>query len=92
LRTLFSQLGSYFVLVGAFYGTFASWILILVQNHFKILKFRNPEEYYITYIPFELSVVDTLIYLILFLSIGWVVIQLSSKALRRLNPIHLLRI
>jgi lipoprotein-releasing system permease protein len=92
LRVIFSQLGGYYLIVGAFYGTFAAWVLILLQNHFQFLKFQNPEEYYITHIPFELGIFDTLIFLVLFILIGYIIIQISSRVLRRLNPIQLLRI
>jgi len=80
------------LIVGSFYGTLSAWVLILLQNQFHFLKFQNPEEYYITHVPFELSLSDTLIFLILFILIGYIVIQISSRALRRLNPIQLLRI
>ncbi len=92
LRMIFSQLGAYYLIVGSFYGTLAAWVLIVLQNHFQFLKFQNPEEYYITHIPFELGLFDTLIFLILFILIGYIVIQISSRVLRRLNPIQLLRI
>jgi len=92
LRMIFSQLGAYYLIVGSFYGTLLAWVLILLQNQFHFLKFQNPEEYYITHVPFELSLSDTLIFLILFILIGYIVIQISSRALRRLNPIQLLRI
>ena len=92
LRVIFSQLGGYYLMVGSFYGTIAAWALISLQNHFQFLKFQNPEEYYITHIPFELRLSDTLIFLILFILIGYIVIQISSRLLRRLNPIQLLRI
>jgi len=89
---IFSQLGAYYLIVGSFYGTLSAWVMILLQNQFQFLKFQNPEEYYITNIPFELSLSDTLIFLILFILIGYIVIHVSSRALRRLNPIQLLRI
>lgn len=92
LRVIFSQLGGYYLMVGSFYGTIAAWALISLQNHFQFLKFQNPEEYYITHIPFELRLSDTFIFLILFILIGYFVIQISSRLLRRLNPIQLLRI
>ncbi len=92
LRVIFSQLGTYYLMVGSFYGTLAAWALILLQNHFQFLKFQNPEEYYITYIPFELGIFDILKFLILFILIGYIVIQISSRVIRRLNPIQLLRI
>lgn len=92
LRVIFSQLGAYYLIVGSFYGTLTAWVLILLQNHFQFLKFENPEEYYITHIPFELGLFDTLIFLILFMLIGYIIIQISSRVLRRLNPIQLLRI
>ena len=92
LRMIFSQLGAYYLIVGAFYGTLAAWVLILLQNHFQFLKFQNPEEYYITHIPFELGLFDTLLFLILFILIGYIIIPISSRVLRRLNPIQLLRI
>jgi len=92
LRMIFSQLGAYYLIVGSFYGTLSAWVMILLQNQFQFLKFQNPEEYYITNIPFELSLSDTLIFLILFILIGYIVIHVSSRALRRLNPIQLLRI
>lgn len=92
LRMIFSQLGAYYLIVGSFYGTLAVWVLIVLQNHFQFLKFQNPEEYYITHIPFELGLFDTLLFLILFILIGYIIIQISSRVLRRLNPIQLLRI
>jgi ABC-type antimicrobial peptide transport system permease subunit len=79
-------------MVGSFYGTLAAWALILLQNHFQFLKLQNPEEYYITHVPFELGLFDTLVFLILFILIGYIVIQISYRVLRRLNPIQLLRI
>ena len=92
LRMIISQLGVYYLIVGSFYGTLAAWILILLQNQFQFLKFQNPEEYYITHVPFELRLSDTLMLLILFILIGYIIIQISSRVLRRLNPIQLLRI
>ena len=92
LRVIFSQLGAYYLIVGTSYGTLTAWALILLQNHFQFLKFQNPEEYYITHVPFELGLFDTLIFLILFMLIGYIIIQISSRVLRRLNPIRLLRI
>lgn len=92
LRVIFSQLGAYYLIVGTSYGTLTAWVLIVLQNHFQFLKFQNPEEYYITHIPFELGLFDTFIFLILFMLIGYIIIQISSRVLRRLNPIQLLRI
>ena len=68
IRKVFIYNALYLVGKGLLWGNFIGLSLLFIQKYFSILKFPNPEQYYMTVIPVEIS-----LYHLIVLNIGTII-------------------
>ena len=91
IRKVFLYNAAYLIGVGLFWGNLIGLGVILIQEKFRIFKFPNPKEYYVTYIPVEIDLTT-----VLFLNIGVLVLCLlmlliPSYIITRITPVKAIR-
>ena len=91
IRKVFLINAGYLIGLGLFWGNLIGLGLIFLQKQFQFLKFPNPEEYYVTYIPIDLSVSN-----ILLLNLGVMVLCLlmllvPSYAISKISPVKAIK-
>lgn len=55
IRKIFIYQASYLILRGLFWGNIIGLGLLALQHYYRFIKFPNPEEYYMAYVPVSLS-------------------------------------
>ncbi|MDO6807018.1 FtsX-like permease family protein [Zobellia galactanivorans] len=60
IRKVFLYNATYLIGIGLFWGNLIGLGIIVLQDRFKILKFPNPKEYYIEYVPVHIDVFTVL--------------------------------
>ena len=91
IRKVFLINAAYLIGLGLFWGNLIGVGLLFLQQRFRFLKFPNPEEYYMTYIPVHLPWGD-----IILLNIGVMVLCLlmllvPSYAISKISPVKAIK-
>lgn len=91
IRKIFLINAGYLIFLGLFWGNLIGLGVIFLQRNFQFLKFPNPEEYYVTYIPVHISMSH-----ILLLNIGVMVLCLlmllvPSYAISKISPVKAIK-
>ncbi|BFP41983.1 FtsX-like permease family protein [Flavobacteriaceae bacterium GF1] len=91
IRKVFLINATYLIGLGLFWGNIIGLGLIFMQQRFQFLKFPNPEEYYVTNIPVDLSLFN-----ILLLNVGVMVLCLlmllvPSYAISKISPVKAIK-
>lgn len=91
IRKVFLINAAYLIGLGLFWGNLIGLGFIFLQKRFQFLRFPNPEEYYVTIIPVEISLVD-----ILLLNLGVMVLCLlmllvPSYAISKISPVKAIK-
>ncbi|MDO6517672.1 ABC transporter permease [Zobellia uliginosa] len=60
IRKVFLYNATYLIGIGLFWGNLIGLGVIVLQDRFKVLKFPNPKEYYIEYVPVHIDVFTVL--------------------------------
>jgi len=87
IRKIFIYQAIYLVLRGLFWGNLIGLSLLAIQYYYRLIRFPNPKEYYMAYIPVSISAID-----IALLNIGVVIISLAmllipSYVVSKISPI-----
>ncbi|WP_343485592.1 FtsX-like permease family protein [Allomuricauda sp. d1] len=91
IRKVFLYNATYLIGIGLLWGNGIGLALIYLQQKFRFLKFPNPEEYYIEYIPVEINLP-----VIILLNVGVVVLcllmlLLPSYAISKITPVKAIK-
>ncbi|NQZ45593.1 MAG: ABC transporter permease [Flavobacteriaceae bacterium] len=91
IRKVFLYNAGYLICVGLFWGNLIGLGLLALQERFRFLKFPNPEEYYIDYIPVHIE-----LWHILALNVGVLVLCLlmllvPSYAISKISPVKAMK-
>ena len=91
IRKVFLYNATYLISVGLFWGNVIGLGFLWLQSKFRFVKFPNPEEYYIEYIPVHIE-----IYTILSLNIGvfflcLLMLLLPSFIITKITPIKAIK-
>ncbi|OIQ17354.1 FtsX-like permease family protein [Lacinutrix sp. MedPE-SW] len=91
IRKIFIYNATYLIVLGLFWGNLIGLGLLLAQKYFQFIKFPNPENYYMTYVPVYLD-----ISYILALNIGTfilclVMLLLPSYIITKISPVKAMR-
>ncbi len=91
IRKIFLYNAAYLIGIGLFWGNLIGLGIILLQQKFHFLKFPNPEEYYIDYIPVHIGVATVLL-----LNLGVMLLCLSmlllpSYAITKITPVRAIK-
>jgi len=85
LRKIFLYQVGVLILKGMFWGNLIGIGLCLIQEHFQILKL-NPEVYYLTAVPIELSFLSIILINVVTLIICLSAMLIPSWVISRINP------
>ncbi|MDT0607997.1 ABC transporter permease [Croceitalea rosinachiae] len=91
IRKVFLYNATYLIGIGVFWGNIIGLGILLLQKKFQFLKFPNPEEYYIKYIPVQIDIST-----ILLLNLGVVLLCLlmlliPSYAVAKISPVKAIK-
>lgn len=91
IRKIFLINAGYLIGIGLLWGNIIGLGLIALQDRYRFLKFPNPEEYYIDYIPVYISPIT-----VIFLNVGVLVLCLlmllvPSHSIARISPVKAIR-
>jgi len=91
IRKIFLYNATYLISIGLFWGNLIGLGLLWIQAKYQIFKFPNPEEYYISYIPVDISFLS-----VLFLNIGVLLLcilmlLLPSYIITKITPVKAMK-
>ncbi|MGF1558083.1 MAG: ABC transporter permease [Flavobacteriaceae bacterium] len=91
IRKIFLYNAAYLISIGLFWGNVIGLGMLWLQHKFRILKFPNPEEYYIDYIPVHIGFTT-----ILFLNLGVLILCLlmlliPSYIITKITPVKAIK-
>ena len=91
IRKVFLYNAAYLIAVGLFWGNLLGLGFIWIQQKYRLLKFPNPKEYYIEYIPVHIDFST-----VLFLNLGVLILCLlmllvPSYIITKINPVKAIR-
>jgi len=91
IRKVFLYNAAYLIGIGLFWGNVIGLGALWIQHKFKVLRFPNPKEYYIDYIPVQIDFLT-----VLFLNIGVLVLCLlmllvPSYIITKITPVKAIK-
>lgn len=87
VRKVFLYNAVYLIAIGLFWGNLIGLGLLWLQDKFKFLKFADPKEYYIEYIPVHIDAVTVLILNIGVMLLCLLMLLLPSYIITRISPV-----
>ncbi|NNC34730.1 MAG: ABC transporter permease [Croceitalea sp.] len=91
IRKVFLYNAVYLIGVGLFRGNLIGLSLILLQQKYRFLKFPNPEEYYVDYIPVSLSLLHVVLLNLGVMLLCLLMLILPSYAISKIAPIKAMK-
>ncbi|MGP1990972.1 ABC transporter permease [Zobellia laminariae] len=91
IRKVFLYNASYLIGVGLFWGNIIGLGAIYLQDKFQILKFPNPKEYYIDYVPVHIDFITVLILNIGVLVLCIVMLLVPSYIITKITPVKAIK-
>lgn len=91
VRKVFLYNASYLIALGLFWGNLIGLGIIFLQQKFRFLKFPNPEEYYIDYVPMHIGF-STILFLnagVMFLCL--LMLLIPSYAISKISPVKAIK-
>ncbi|GMN07510.1 FtsX-like permease family protein [Croceitalea sp. MTPC5] len=91
IRKVFLYNAAYLILIGLFWGNLIGLGILFLQQKFRFLKFPNPEEYYVEYIPVHIDLTS-----VLFLNVGvlflcLLMLLIPSYAVSKIAPVKAIK-
>ncbi|WP_149274896.1 ABC transporter permease [Pareuzebyella sediminis] len=87
IRKLFLYNAAYLIVIGLFWGNFLGLGAIWLQNKFRYLKFPNPREYYIEYVPVHIDLITVLTLNVGVLLLCLLMLILPSYIITKITPV-----
>ncbi|SHJ80096.1 ABC transporter permease [Pseudozobellia thermophila] len=87
IRKVFLYNAAYLIGIGLFWGNLIGLGAILLQQRFRILKFPNPQEYYIDYIPVYIDVPTVLLLNVGVLVLCLLMLLVPSYIITKITPV-----
>jgi len=91
IRKVFLYNAAYLIGIGLLWGNAIGLGIIFLQDRFRFLKFPNPEEYYIEYIPVSIDLATILILNIGVLLLCLLMLLVPSYAISKISPVKAIR-
>ncbi|NJB37317.1 ABC transporter permease [Croceivirga sp. JEA036] len=91
IRKMFLINAAYLIFLGLFWGNLLGLGLIYLQNRFQFLKFPNPEEYYVTYIPVSIDVPTIIILNVGVMVLCLLMLLIPSYAISKIAPVKAIK-
>ena len=91
VRKVFLYNATYLILLGLFWGNLIGLGLIFLQNKFRFLKFPNPEEYYIEFIPMHINLTTILALNLGVMLLCLLMLLIPSYAITKISPVKAIK-
>ena len=91
IRKIFLINAGYLIGIGLLCGNIIGLGLIYLQHTYRFLKFPNPEEYYIDYIPVYISPLTVLLLNIGVMALCLLMLLIPSRSIARITPVKAIR-
>jgi lipoprotein-releasing system permease protein len=91
IRKVFLYNATYLITIGLFWGNVLGLGLIWVQQKYQVLKFPNPKEYYMDYIPVHIDISTVLILNIGVLILCLLMLMVPSYIITKINPVKAIK-
>lgn len=91
IRKVFIYNGAYLITLGLFWGNLIGLAIIFLQQRFRFLKFPNPEEYYIKYIPVHIDLMTVILLNIGVLLLCTLMLLVPSYAISKIAPVKAIK-
>jgi lipoprotein-releasing system permease protein len=91
IRKVFLYNAAYLIGIGLFWGNIIGLGIIFLQERFRFLKFPNPEEYYIEYVPVHINLPTILLLNIGVLLLCLLMLLIPSYAISKISPVKAIR-
>jgi len=91
VRKVFLYNASYLIALGLFWGNLIGLGVIFMQQKYHFLKFPNPEEYYIEYIPMHITFSSVLILNIGVMLLCLLMLLIPSYVITKISPVRAMK-
>ena len=91
IRKIFLFNATYLISVGLFWGNLLGLGFIWIQGKYRLLKFPNPQEYYIEYIPVYIDLVTVLLLNLGVLILCFLMLLVPSYIITGIDPVKAIR-
>ena len=91
IRKVFLYNAAYLIGIGLFWGNLIGLTAIWIQSKFKVLKFPNPQEYYIDYVPVHIDGVTILLLNIGVLLLCLLMLLVPSYIVTKITPVKAIK-
>jgi len=91
IRKVFLYNAAYLIAVGLFWGNLLGLGFIWIQQKYRLLKFPNPKEYYIDYIPVHIDFSTVLLLNLGVLILCLLMLLVPSYIITKINPVKAIR-
>ena len=87
IRKVFLYNAAYLIAIGLFWGNLIGLGIIFLQDKYRMLKFPNPEEYYIDYIPVHMDLPTILLLNIGVMLLCLLMLLIPSYIITKITPV-----
>ncbi|MGB5498877.1 MAG: FtsX-like permease family protein [Maribacter sp.] len=91
IRKVFLYNATYLIAVGLFWGNLLGLGFIWIQQKYRLLKFPNPKEYYIEYIPVHIDISTVVLLNMGVLILCLLMLLVPSYIITKINPVKAIR-
>ena len=91
IRKVFLYNATYLITVGLFWGNLLGLGFIWIQQKYRLLKFPNPKEYYIEYIPVHIDFSTVILLNLGVLILCLLMLLVPSYIITKINPVKAIR-
>lgn len=91
IRKVFLYNAAYLITVGIFWGNCIGLGIIFLQQKFQFLKFPNPEEYYVTFIPVHITFGTVVLLNVGVLVLCLLMLLIPSYAVSKISPVKAMK-
>lgn len=91
IRKIFLYNATYLIAVGLFWGNLLGLGFIWIQQKYRLLKFPNPKEYYVEYIPVHIDFSTVLLLNLGVLILCLLMLLIPSYIITKINPVKAIR-
>lgn len=91
IRKVFLYNAAYLIGIGLFWGNLIGLTFIMLQQKFRFLKFPNPEEYYVEYVPVHIEWLSVLLLNIGVMILCLLMLLIPSYAISKISPVKAIK-
>ena len=91
IRKIFLYNGGYLILLGLIWGNLIGLVVLWLQQRYRFIKFPNPEDYYMVYVPVYIDFSMVLLLNVGVLLLCMLMLLVPSYAISRIVPVKAIK-